>query len=622
MNEIKTAIVLAAGSSRRMGDLANETPKCMLEYRGEPMLARLFKQLKKNNIEKAVVVVGYKKEKIVDLVNKTEGLNIVVVENPRYAEDVNIYSMHLALKEVDDSVVIFEADAIMEDHMVTYVSGSDFEGKSVWFTKGQFTSDQYGGILKSDEFGKIVDIMYTKQYLDTLSFYTKLTGVMRVHRNELPMFKYLVQKYAMDSIQQYFLQPWMDNLHLLPCVEGNVQHYTFATFNSPEDYQALQMMDFDPPVQTAGEVQMISPQDLKHIEQYNEERVQELMKKIQAEGVWTKPMYIEKNHNLVLDGQHRLQVALRLGLTQVPVQGFHYEDVSVWTLRKELHVDVPTVINKANQGYIYPYKTVKHKFPNVINECSIVLDNLMTRMLPEEIDSKQEKSQDIESVSVPTKNKFHLIILAAGQGFKLDGINKLLVRDPISRKTILQQYIDLFPQYEITVVTGFKAVAIMSLYPQMNYVYNPHWRITGNSYSLSLALDDRPTIVISSDLIFDESLASTINNAPENVVFVHQPENKAMNTVRCKSEGQLVKEMYIGEDHDNSVSTGIFKISSPKILKEWKRSCNNNRNTFAGVNLPLTFQPIHTVDIGSLFFHEINTPLDYLNLIKRRRDET
>jgi len=70
-----------------------------------------------------------------------------------------------------------------------------------------------------------------------------------------------------------------------------------------------------------------------------------------------------------------------------------------------------------------------------------------------------------------------LIVLAAGQAFKLDNINKLLIRHPKTGETILQRYERLFKNYEVTVVTGFKAIAIMSSFPNLNYIHNDQWRI-------------------------------------------------------------------------------------------------------------------------------------------------
>jgi L-serine kinase (ADP) len=376
MQEIKTVIVLAAGSSRRMGELTKNAPKSLLQYRDQSILKRLMQQLKKSNVEKVILVIGYLKDKIKAELQNIEGIEIQFVENDLYDQDVNIYSMKLALDAVNESVVIFEADTVMEDALVTYVTGSDFEGKSVWFTNGRFNSTQYGGILNSDKFGNITNIKIVPEYKDEYSNYSKLTGLMRIHAKEIPKFKELVNDYLKKTMKQYYLVPWIENLQQLPCIEGNVEHYLFKTFNTAGEYTVVTNtnLDFNNPKEE--EIKMIHPKTLKHIEKFDGDRVQQLKEKITREKVWTKPLYVEKNHNLVLDGQHRLQVALSLGLTQVPVQAFNYDEVKVWTLRKEEEVSVPRVIERANAGNIYPYKTVKHKFPNVIGDCAIPLDKL------------------------------------------------------------------------------------------------------------------------------------------------------------------------------------------------------------------------------------------------------
>jgi L-serine kinase (ADP) len=374
VREIKTAVLLAAGSSRRMGEMCRNTPKHLLEYKNEKILLRTIRQLKANGIEKIILVVGFCKEKMKEAVKDIEGVKIV--ENDRYKEDVNIYSMHLALKEVHNSFIIVEADLVMEDHLVNYITGTDFEGKSVWFTCGQFNKELYGGILISNQKGDITDIKYVPKFSEEFSSYTKLTGLMRVHKDQLSLFKNLIELYTQKTLQQYYLVPWMENLNKLPCIEGDARHYVFKTFNTPEVFDKIKELDFDPPSISSGIIELVDPNKLKHIEKYDESRVLQLIKKIQNEGLWNMPLYIEKDNNLVLDGQHRLQAALRMGLRRIPVQKFNYSEVGVWSLRKEEFVDIPTVIQRANAGKVYPYKTVKHKFPNVISRCNIELQDL------------------------------------------------------------------------------------------------------------------------------------------------------------------------------------------------------------------------------------------------------
>lgn len=379
MNEINEVVILAAGASRRMGELTKDKPKCLLPYKEETILERLIRQLKEHGISRIVLVAGYKKERIIELVSNIKGIKIEIVENTLYKEDTNIYSMKLALNEINGSCVIFEADTIMEDHLVQYVIGSDFEGKSVWFTRGKFHPHQYGGILKSDKFGNVIEIAYVSSYDKKYKEYTKLTGLMRINKNEIGLFKKLINQYAQKTIAQYFLVPWIENLKDLPCIEGNAEHYVFDTFNEPQDYLKLLDRNFDQDNPKEEKIELADVNKLKHIENYDEQRVKLLIDKIKKDKIWTKPLYIEKNHNLVLDGQHRLQAALRMGLRYVPIQGFEYEDVKVWTLRKEEEVNIPRVIERANKGDIYPYKTVKHKFPNVIGTCKIKLEDLKNK---------------------------------------------------------------------------------------------------------------------------------------------------------------------------------------------------------------------------------------------------
>lgn len=214
-----------------------------------------------------------------------------------------------------------------------------------------------------------------------------------------------------------------------------------------------------------------------------------------------------------------------------------------------------------------------------------------------------------------------LIILAAGQGFKLDGYNKILLTDPRTGEPLLTRYRSMFPDWDITVVVGFKAIRVMSAYPQLHYVYNDRWSMTGNSYSLSLALDERPSVVMSSDLFFDDELAGLVRDAPANAVFGMRSENKQPNTVRVATDGATVSQLYSGDprDHAHPESLGIFKVSDPDLLLEWKRRCARECTVFAAHNLPVDRAPLAYVDKGDAFFHEVNSHFDYLALLERHR---
>ena len=118
-----------------------------------------------------------------------------------------------------------------------------------------------------------------------------------------------------------------------------------------------------------------------------------------------------------------------------------------------------------------------------------------------------------------------LIVLDAGDSFELDGFNKLLIKHPTTKKTILDTYIDLFKPSEIERVVGYRAMEIMTEYPSLNYIFNSKWQTTNNSYSLSLSLSETPCYIISSDLFINQNLINKLN-LHDNCLVAMNNENK------------------------------------------------------------------------------------------------
>ena len=124
------------------------------------------------------------------------------------------------------------------------------------------------------------------------------------------------------------------------------------------------------------QIQLKDVTKLKHIEGFSKKRVLWLKNKILEEGIWNKPLALDLKHCLVLDGQHRMEVALSLGLRVVPVVKYDYSLVEVWSLREKYSFNWSEVTNNALRGSIYPYKTVKHRFPGDVPACHFFLEEL------------------------------------------------------------------------------------------------------------------------------------------------------------------------------------------------------------------------------------------------------
>ena len=107
-------------------------------------------------------------------------------------------------------------------------------------------------------------------------------------------------------------------------------------------------------------VYFLNPKKLNPIEDYDPNRVDWLRDKIKKDDIWTKPIAIAQEHNLVMDGHHRLQVALELDLPKIPCFIYSYKDIEPFSLRKEEKVSSKIIIENFLKSKIFPYKTAKH----------------------------------------------------------------------------------------------------------------------------------------------------------------------------------------------------------------------------------------------------------------------
>lgn len=224
----------------------------------------------------------------------------------------------------------------------------------------------------------------------------------------------------------------------------------------------------------------------------------------------------------------------------------------------------------------------------------------------------------------------HAIVLAAGKSQQLDGISKALIRHPATGGTVLDHAIDAFAGCRITVVVGFRAIHIMQNYPQLHFVHNPDWALTNNAGSLGLALadiDNEPCYVMSGDIFVEPRLVQRLHEAAPDLALTSPRERRTLSAVHCVTdEHRRITETYQGPVRQMShpESVGIFKLSTPALLRAWQRRCTEHANLFAGQLLPCGDEAA-PIDAETLRPHElcfeVNTPTDYLQLIEQSRGE-
>ena len=106
------AIVLAAGEGSRLRPLTDDKPKCMVEYKGKPIIDYVLQALAENEIRDVVVVKGYKAERL-------ERSAVRYYVNEDYASTNMVHTLFCAEEEMNDDIIVSYADIVYRPEILS-----------------------------------------------------------------------------------------------------------------------------------------------------------------------------------------------------------------------------------------------------------------------------------------------------------------------------------------------------------------------------------------------------------------------------------------------------------------------------------------------------------------------
>ncbi|MBN2600109.1 MAG: NTP transferase domain-containing protein [Candidatus Thermoplasmatota archaeon] len=113
----KKAVILAAGEGKRLRPFTETMPKVMLPVANKPLLEHVFNAVKKSGISEIIVVVGYKKEVIMEYFKDYNDIKITYV-----IQDKQLGTAHALLqakKHIKDSFIVLAGDNIIDPGSIT-----------------------------------------------------------------------------------------------------------------------------------------------------------------------------------------------------------------------------------------------------------------------------------------------------------------------------------------------------------------------------------------------------------------------------------------------------------------------------------------------------------------------
>ncbi len=97
------AIILAAGYGMRMIPINMETPKGLLQIKGEPLIERQIRQLQEVGIKDITIIVGFMKEYYEYLMDE---YHVKLLINMDYHKKNNLHSLNLAREEIKNTYIV------------------------------------------------------------------------------------------------------------------------------------------------------------------------------------------------------------------------------------------------------------------------------------------------------------------------------------------------------------------------------------------------------------------------------------------------------------------------------------------------------------------------------------
>ena len=202
---------------RRLGDYTKDNTKCMVPVNGVRLIDRLLGQLAKQDLQRVIIVVGYKGEELRKYIGNRydDQIKIEFAENPVYDKTNNIYSLAIVKDKLqEDDTLLIESDLIFSDNMIpmivnhpcpnlalvakyeTWMDGTmvrlDDEQNIVNFiSKDAFDYNDVDSYYKTVNIYKLSKQFSQQKYVPFLDAYTKAVGNNEYYENVLRIISLL-----------------------------------------------------------------------------------------------------------------------------------------------------------------------------------------------------------------------------------------------------------------------------------------------------------------------------------------------------------------------------------------------------------------------------------------------
>jgi len=174
-------IILAAGVGKRLWEVTQHRPKCLIEIGGRSLLHRYLYSLASVGIRRVDIVVGYKQEMIRAAVEEDScGLNVKFLVNEEFHRG-SISSLWIARDVFDDDTIVMDADVLFHREILRRLVLSPHENALLMDETVKQTGEECMVVVAG---GRVIAL--TKKVPERYDYAGEGVGFLRVRHADTP----------------------------------------------------------------------------------------------------------------------------------------------------------------------------------------------------------------------------------------------------------------------------------------------------------------------------------------------------------------------------------------------------------------------------------------------------
>jgi len=273
-------------------------------------------------------------------------------------------------------VILLEADLWLEDRAVLQIVQAARSGQTTLFTNGPFDPGMTGPVLRHDADSRLDDLRQVASWTPALASYRKVLGALVLGAANAGAYADAVASIRGSTQPQSFLSPLADgSVCSSPAIRDLGDLHT-ASIDTASDYEQLAGRLQREAIASGTSVSLVPADWLRPLEASAPERVVALTERMRAEAIWHQALVVDREDFIVLDGQHRLEVAVQQGLRRVPVVLLELDSVPAWETRTGSMVAPGRIRARALAREPYARGALKLGLPHLDLSCRYVLTRL------------------------------------------------------------------------------------------------------------------------------------------------------------------------------------------------------------------------------------------------------